>query len=139
MLRPMSTTTNPQTTTATQAPVNWFEIGTADVDRAKQFYGTIFGWTFATDPDVGDLDYTIISTDGDEGPKGGIFGIGHVIPPYAVFCAMVADVDEACAHAVAHGGSVLVEPSSTPNGLRFAHLRDPDGNQLGVYSPPKGT
>ena len=29
-------------------PVCWFEIPTKDLERAKTFYGTAFGWTFQT-------------------------------------------------------------------------------------------
>ena len=36
--------------------VAWFEIGTPDVQAAQDFYGPLFGWTFAPDGD-----YTLIT------------------------------------------------------------------------------
>ena len=34
------------TSTRTPNPVTWFEIHTANPERAKAFYGAVFGWTF---------------------------------------------------------------------------------------------
>jgi len=36
------------------------------------------------------------------------------------------------------GGTVLMPPTKTPDGLVFAQLRDPQGQHVGVYSPPPG-
>ena len=33
--------------------VAWFEIGAPDVRAAKDFYGPLFGWTFAPDGEHG--------------------------------------------------------------------------------------
>ena len=60
--------------------VAWFEIGTPDVQAAQDFYGPLFGWTFAPDGD-----YTLITAAGADGPSGGLFNTGGNIPPYAVF------------------------------------------------------
>ena len=64
------------------------------------------------------------------------FATGGQMPNYAVFCVEVADVAGACAGAEAAGGKVLVPATPTENGLVFAHLADPSGNQFGVFSPP---
>ena len=70
--------------------------------------------------------------------KGGIFGTDGKMPGYAVFYVVVEDVAGACRRAEAAGGKVLVPATATPNGLTFAHLLDPSGNHLGVYSPAPG-
>jgi hypothetical protein len=36
------------------------------------------------------------------------------------------------------GGNLLVALMTTPTGLTFAHLIDPHGNHIGVYTPHEG-
>jgi predicted enzyme related to lactoylglutathione lyase len=114
-------------------PVTWFEIGSADSAATQAFYGRLFGWTFAGDDDSG-MDYTMISA--GDGIKGGIFGTHGEIPSYAIFYVEVPDVATTCREADEAGGKVLVEPTSTPDGLVFAQVLDPFGNHFGLYSPP---
>ena len=42
-------------------PVVWFELYTPDVERAKEFYGLMFGWQFSP-IDRDDNGYWLIST-----------------------------------------------------------------------------
>jgi uncharacterized protein len=119
--------------------ISWFEIGTDDKDVTERFYGDIFGWTFADDDDSRSLDgspYRIITTPGEGGIGGGVNSTGGQGPNYALFYVMVADPADACRRAEAAGGKVLVAPHTDPGGLTFAHLLDPTGNRIGVYSPP---
>jgi uncharacterized protein len=117
--------------------VSWFEVGTPDPEAAKAFYGELFGWSFAADEGTGGK-YQIATTGAGHPIRGGIFDTEGQAPGYAVFCVVVADVAQACGRAEALGGSVLVGPVPTPTGLVFAHLREPDGNHFGIYSPPTG-
>jgi uncharacterized protein len=124
------------TTTPTPMPVTWFEIGTPDPDAARAFYGEVFGWTFATDQD-----YVLVTT-GGEAPTGGIQDTTlPIIPPgqpdhYAVFVVQVPDVAAACKTAEAAGGEILLPTQTAPDGLTYAHLRDPAGSHFGVWCPP---
>jgi uncharacterized protein len=117
--------------------IGWFEIGTDRPEEAQQFYGSLFGWTFAPD-DTADMDYRIVTTGDDHPVRGGIFGTGGAAPNYAVFCVVVDDVRATAARAEELGGKVLVAPVDTPNGLAFAHLLDQSGNHFSIYSPPAG-
>ena len=47
---------------------------------------------------------------------------------------MVTDVAAAAEQAERLGGKVVNPPKTTPNGLTFAHLLDPAGNHIGVYT-----
>jgi predicted enzyme related to lactoylglutathione lyase len=38
-----------------------FEIPADDLERAKDFYGSVFGWRLQTMP-MGDGDYTVVTT-----------------------------------------------------------------------------
>jgi predicted enzyme related to lactoylglutathione lyase len=118
--------------TATPDPVTWFEVHSADPDRAKAFYGAVFGWSF----DDAMPGYSMIGL-GDEAPIGG--GIAHSNGDYpndAVFMVQVPDVAAALAAATEHGGSVVAQQQSTPLGLTFGYAANPDGSVFGVWCPP---
>lgn len=125
----MSTTTN---------GIGWFEIGTDDVAAAERYYGQVFGWTFADDPDAS-MPYRIVTTPAEGSIRGGVFGHGGKVPNYAVFFVVVDNVPETCRRAEAAGGKVLVPATTVDNGLTFAHLLDPAGNQVGIFTPPAGS
>ena len=49
------------------API-WIDLSTSDVDRAKQFYGSVFGWSFEdAGPEYGG--YVNASKDGQAGGR----------------------------------------------------------------------
>jgi predicted enzyme related to lactoylglutathione lyase len=119
----------------------WFEVATSDPDSAAKFYGSLFDWTFE-DSGVttgGGTEYRNIRASGADGPMGGLFGTGGQVPNHAVFYILVADVEATCADAEQLGGSVVskhLDPA--PGTPAFAYLRDPSGNQFGIFTPPKG-
>jgi predicted enzyme related to lactoylglutathione lyase len=112
-----------------------FEIHADDMDRARLFYETMFGWTFQSRGD----DYRVITT-GNEGP--GIDG-GMVRrrgdppkggePVNAWMCTVdVEDVDAAVAGAEANGGSVALPKMAIPGVGWLAYVKDCEGNILGM-------
>ncbi len=116
----------------------WFEVATDDPDTAEKFYGSLFDWSFEADGPAasGGLDYRNVSASGADGPMGGIWGTDQ-LPGHAVFYILVADVNATCADAEQLGGTVVsrhVDPG--PGVPTFAYLRDPSGNQFGVFCPP---
>ena len=124
-------TSTPSNATPTN-PVTWFEIHTADPERAKAFYGGVFGWTF----DDAVPGYTFIQQ-GDGAPiGGGIAATGGETPNDAVFNIQVADVAEALAAVKEHGGSIVVEADKTPTGVTFGYAANPDGSVFGLWTPP---
>ncbi|WP_067458546.1 VOC family protein [Actinomadura macra] len=113
--------------------VTWFQVGTDAPAEARRFYGDLFGWQFAVDPD--EDGYDLISYPGDDVPKG---GVSHHTDPsenHAMFLVMVEDVDATCARTEQSGGKVAVPAVTTVNGLRFAYVEDPSGNRFGVFKP----
>ena len=120
------------TQTATPNPVTWFEIHSADPDRTKAFYGSVFGWTF----DDSMPGYSMIGL-GDSAPIGG--GVAHndnQYPNDAVFLVQVTDVAATLAAVAEHGGSVVADKQEGPNGLTFGYAANPDGSVFGVWCPP---
>jgi predicted enzyme related to lactoylglutathione lyase len=123
------------TTTPTGDPVTWFEIGTDDPAAARAFYGDIFGWTL--DPQG---PYTLVTTAAGPSPTGGIQDTSVPLPDgtprsYAIPCVQVADVAATCAKVEAAGGKVLVPATQPPGGPTYAHVADPAGNHVGIWTP----
>ena len=115
----------------------WFQIGTADRATSERFYGDVFGWSF-TDDDSTSPDgrpYRLVTTGPGEPPSGGIDGLAGE-PGYAVFMLIVPDTADAIRRAEQAGGKVVVPLTTSPNGLTWAQLLDPDGNRFGVFTPP---
>jgi predicted enzyme related to lactoylglutathione lyase len=50
----------------------------------------------------------------------------------------VDDVAATCDRVVKLGGKVMVPATAIPSGLVYAHVADPTGTHIGVYSPPSG-
>jgi len=126
----------PAMTTTQSNPIGWFEIGAADPEAARRFYGEAFGWTFAMEGP-----YTRITTGDGHCLSGGIQDTSRDMPestpsPYAVFYVLVPDTAAACDRVEALGGKVLVGATTVPTGLVYAHVTDPDGNHFGVFTPP---
>jgi uncharacterized protein len=117
----------------------WFEVATSDPDGAQKFYGNLFDWTFDADGPAAStgLDYRNIKASGAADPMGGILGTGGQQPGHAVFYILVADVEATCADARQLGGTVVSQHLNPgPGAPKFAYLRDPSGNQFGIFTPP---
>ena len=115
--------------------VTWFEVGTPDPEGARAFYGELFGWAFDVQGP-----YSIIQTGPGHALNGGIqdtrVSPGGTPATYAIPCVQVDDVADVCRRAEALGGTVLVPATAAPNGLAYAHVVDPAGGHVGVWSPP---
>ncbi len=105
--------------------VHW-ELMVTDVERAKSFYGRIFGWRFSSyGPE-----YTTIDPGGP--PQGGLMAR----PPSAPSAALnvyfqVEDLERTLREVVEAGGQVAVPKTEIPPGW-FAMFIDPDGIAVGV-------
>ena len=103
--------------------IDYIEISVKDVDAAKAFYGSAFGWAFN---DYGP-EYAGIQGDGSE--PGGLRRAEGAEPLVMLY----SDDLQATADAVSAGGGTIVEPIAPyPGGHRF-EFTDPDGNRLGVH------
>lgn len=117
--------------------VDWFQIDTDDQEGTRRFYGELFNWTFVSDPHSGDA-YRLARRAGTEQPIGGIADTRGESPNHAMLMVVVDDVAAAIEQAERLGGKVEAPLVTTPNGLKFAKLRDPAGNTIGIYTPPAG-
>lgn len=117
-----------------------FEIPADDLDRARTFYGSVFGWQVRHIPD---LDYTIVNTvPVDEATQmptepgainGGMFRRGDGMPTTPVLMLDVDSVDDALKQVEAAGGRVVHPRTEIPGMGAFAYFTDPEGNTLGLF------
>jgi uncharacterized protein len=122
-----------ETTAPAPNTVTWFQIGTDDPAAAHEFYGGLFGWSFAAEPSL--PGYDMISYAGAEHPSGGVMHTAGGAENHATFLVLVEDVAAVCARTEQLGGKVLNPPVTTPDGLVFADLLDRSGNRFGVFTP----
>lgn len=112
----------------------WAELNARGIDKAIEFYRTVFGWSAETSPmGEGQPDYTSFSADGEQ-IAGGMEmqpNIPAEVPSYWMIYFNVDDVDAAFNRAIELGATELVSPSPMPGG-RFAIINDPQGAMLGL-------
>jgi uncharacterized protein len=115
--------------------IAWNELNTRDLAAAKEFYGSVFGWTFE-DTDMGGETYTSIKL--DDRAIGGAFDMSarevpEQVPPHWQVYFGVEDTDETIEEAKRRGGNVMIGPVDVPAG-RFAILTDPHGASFAVIA-----
>jgi uncharacterized protein len=119
-----------------------FEIPAEDLDRAKNFYSSIFGWKLETMAMPGGGDYTsVITTPVDEqtqmptepgGINGGMMQRDESTPS-PVLTIDVEGIDDALKEIEAGGGSTVTPRTAIPGMGAFAYFKDPEGNVLGLW------
>jgi uncharacterized protein len=120
-------------------PVVHFEVIGKNPDRLRRYYGDLFGWTLDTPSpvamEVSDADsygfLDLVTADDGTGIRGGIGG-GESYDSHAVFYVGVENVEAALLRAECLGGTRVMGPATSPNGLVVGHFRDPDGTLIGV-------
>jgi uncharacterized protein len=118
-----------------------FEIPVDDLDRAKAFYSTVFGWGLQT---MGEemQNYTIAVTtpidDQTQAPKepGAINGAlmrrtDHT--PVPVLTIDVDSVEEALKRIEAENGTIVTSRTEIPGMGAFGYFKDSEGNVVGLW------
>ena len=134
----MTTEAKSQASKTTDVPANivWFEIPADNVERAKSFYGALFGWKIEKFP--GPMDYWHIDTGGaDAAPDGGLMkrqspgqqGITNYIH--------VPSVDQFVAKVQKLGGKVCMPKSAVPQMGYFAVCQDTENNTFALWEMDK--
>ena len=118
-----------------------FEIPADDLDRAKNFYGSVFGWELQTMP-MNEGEYTSVkTTDIDEQTQlptepgainGGMFLRDERLTS-PVITIDVDGIDDALKQIEAEGGSTVAPRTAIPGMGAFAYFKDPEGNVLGLW------
>lgn len=111
----------------------WHDLMTPDVEKAKAFYGELFGWSFKADK--GPNPYTHIMM-GDTG-IGGVMSLDQMggsanVPPHWLGYVSVDDIDKTLKAVTQHGGKILAPKEDIPDVGAWAVVADPQG---GVVAP----
>jgi predicted enzyme related to lactoylglutathione lyase len=119
-----------------------FEIPADDVERAKDFYGSVFGWELQTQQMEGG-DYTSAKTTSvDEQTQlptepgainGGLYQRSEGAPSTPVITIDVDAIDDALKQVEDKGGSTVLPRTAIPGMGAFAYFKDPEGNVLGLW------
>ncbi len=128
----------PNVETHTAGSFCWVELGTTDQNGAKQFYGSLFGWT-ATDFPMGPNEvYTMFSLDASN--TSACYALNpemraHGVPPHWLLYVSVADADQTSAKVAPAGGKVMAGPFDVMEFGRMAVLQDRAGATIAVWQP----
>ncbi|SRR5258708_6387422 len=109
----------------TVGAMSWNELYTKDVEKAKQFYADLLGWTYEVDEK--NNSYIMIKNKGRS--NGGIFAMtpemGTMPPNWTVYFT-VKNLDESLAKVKELGGQVYMGPKEISIG-KIAMIADPAG------------
>ena len=113
----------------------WFEVPADNLERAKKFYGSLFGWKIEQMP--GSMEYWHLDTGGSDGtPDGGLMkrqspqqGITNYIG--------VPSVDEFVAKVQKLGGKVCMPKTAVSQMGYFAICHDTENNTFGLWQMDK--
>ena len=105
--------------------IDYVEIPVSDIERAKQFFGGAFGWSFT---DYGE-EYCEFS---DGRIKGGFALTDTVAKGGALIVLYHDDLADAQNRVLAAGGTITKDLFSFPGGERF-QFSDPEGHEWAVW------
>ena len=112
----------------------WIDLSTSDVDRAKDFYGAVFGWTFEdAGPEYGG--YVNAAKDGQ--PVAGLMYNDpqwHSPDGWTTYLH-TADVTATLNAATSAGATTCVAPMEVKDKGHMAMLTDPTGAFVGLWQP----
>jgi len=111
-----------ETVNETAGKIVWFEVPAADTQRARGFYGELFGWSFESMD--GPTEYHLTYEGGGALAPGEPNGI---LPYFGT-----ADIDASLARVAELGGTAGTR-QEIPDTGSFAVCADSEGNPFGLY------
>jgi uncharacterized protein len=113
----------------------WTELHSTDVETARKFYTSLFGWATDVMP-MGSFDYIVIKN-GDQMIAGMMQQPKEMAGAPSMWGAYfsVPACDKTVEKATKMGGTVLVPPTDIPDTGRFATLQDPQGAVFSILQP----
>jgi predicted enzyme related to lactoylglutathione lyase len=106
------------------------ELATQDLEKAKQFYTSLFDWKLE---EVPQLNYTLIGV--GEGTGGGMMKGPEGVPSYWLPYVNVEDIQASTEKAKTLGATVMHGPMEVPGAGWICVIRDPTGAAIGFYQP----
>jgi predicted enzyme related to lactoylglutathione lyase len=120
-----------------------FEIPAEDVERAKTFYASVFGWEIE---DVPEMDYTSVRTvpvderfmPTEPGAINGGLVRRRAETPSPVVTINVDSIEATLARIEAAGGAVIHPRHEIAGMGAYAYFRDTEGNAMGLWESAPG-
>jgi predicted enzyme related to lactoylglutathione lyase len=125
----------PKRTEYAQGTPNWVDVQTTDQSAAKQFYGSLFGWTFDDQPSPDGGVYSMAMLNGEAVaaiapmPPGRPEGMPPVWNTYLA----ADDVDATAGKVGPAGGQVLMPGFDIGDAGRMAVIADPTGAAVALW------
>ena len=117
--------------------INWFEIPVKNFDRAKKFYGAIYGAKLK-EMDMGDYKMALLPFDEKKGGVGGgiMHGKGYVPSQKGtvVYLNGGSDLKVVLNKVKKAGGKVLKAKFKIGDAGYLAYFQDTEGNKVGLHS-----
>jgi hypothetical protein len=113
--------------------VVWFEIPADNIERARMFYGKLFGWKIDKFPGRTTKPYWLINTGNDDPSRNG--GMmerqfpDHTITNYIA----VPSVNKAAAKVEKLGGKICMTKTAVPQMGYFIVCNDTENNQFALW------
>jgi uncharacterized protein len=116
-------------------PVVHFEIVGKDIDKLKDFYSEVAGWTYEMPPEAtqeGVPPYALVQRNSESEIGGGI-GVGpEGYEGHVTFYIEVPDVGASLEQVEKLGGTRVMGPDSPVEGLTIGLFTDPEGHLVGL-------
>ena len=125
-----------------------FEIPADNLDRARSFYGEVFGWRIDTMSMPGGGEYTGLTTTAvdeqtmtptEPGAINGGMTQRSESTPAPVITIDVEDIDAALAQIEAAGGKAVTSRTPIPGMGAYGYFRDTEGNVMGLWETTPST
>ncbi|MHB1207420.1 MAG: VOC family protein [Rhodospirillaceae bacterium] len=116
-------------------PILHFEIPADDLDRARKFYTSIFGWKIS---DPWKMQYFMVETRDHHGDgiNGGMMKRKAPGQPFTNYIA-VDEINDILAQVTAGGGMLAMPKTEIGPGMGWiAAFKDPEGNIMGLHQEP---
>ncbi len=128
----------PQRTTYTEGTPSWIDLPCKDVDAAKTFYSTLFGWSYEEHPT--DQGQPYIQAMKGEGQVAGMMKQSpeqEKMPAMWNVYVAVDDVDATTEKAKSAGAQIIMAPMDVMDAGRMSWIMDPFGATLGLWQSKK--
>ncbi|HCX24242.1 MAG: glyoxalase [Flammeovirgaceae bacterium] len=119
-------------------PVGWFEIPVTNMDRAKQFYESIFKIEISVQ-DFGNLQMGWFPNDMDApGASGTLIKNEAYVPSYegTMIYFSVEEIDDVTPGIEPAGGKIINKKQSIGDYGFVAHFEDTEGNRVALHQVP---
>lgn len=111
--------------------INYIELASTDIERAKKFYAKVFGWSFVDyGPEYASFTAASAAIDGGFYHASSIWEQARTSPLIVIYST---DLKATEAAVIAAGGTIVVPTFEFPGGRRF-HFSEGTGNILAVWS-----